>query len=203
MTLKYSQKIFFRKSRYVWIAWRVLKLFNFLAKRGFWTGLRRTDDDHRRRYSFVLISWIRKEFIKIRSCALFRWINCLDKISSYSKIDKGLSFNFELLSFCFHCPTNCSSSGSLILSAKILNIQWGRRQASSFYHEKQFFDFFPPPPHFYCFSSTITTNSIFLLFTIHQHHRNVVVVVVGKQWTCGGGGGGKTVERNLKEIKIS
>ena len=82
---------------------------------------------------------------------------------------------------------------------------------SSFYHEKQFFDFFPPPPpHFYCFSSTITTNSIFLLFTIHHHHRNavVVVVVVGKQWTCGGGGDGggggeKTVESNLKEIKIS
>ena len=131
----------------------------------------------------------------------------MDRISSYSKIDKGLSFNFELLSFCFHCPTNCFSSGSLILSAKILNIQWGRRQAISFYHEKQFFDFFPPPPHFYCFSSTITTNSIFLLFTIHHHHRNVVVVVVvvRKQWTCGGGGrgGGKTVESNLNEIKIS
>ena len=128
----------------------------------------------------------------------------MDKISSYSKIDKGLSFNFELLSFCFHCPTNCSSSGSLILSAKILNIQLGRRQASSFYHEKQFFDFFPPPPHFYCFSSTITTNSIFLLFTIHHHHRNVVVGV-GKHWKCGGDGGGgrKTVESNLKEINIS
>ena len=110
----------------------------------------------------------------------------------------------SFFSFCFHCPTNCSSSGSLILSAQILNIQWGRRQASSFYHEKQFFDFFPPPPpHFYCFSSTITTNSIFLLFTIHHHHRNAVVVVVGKQWTCGGGGGEKTVESNLKEIKIS
>ena len=134
----------------------------------------------------------------------FRWIICLDRISSYSKIDKGYSFNLELLSFCFHCPTNCSSSGSLILSAQILNIQWGRRQASSFYHEKQFFDFFPPPPpHFYCFSSTITTNFIFLLFTIHHHHRNAVVVVVGKQWTCGGGGGEKTVESNLKEIKIS
>ena len=109
----------------------------------------------------------------------------------------------SFFSFCFHCPTNCSSSGSLILSAQILNIQWGRRQASSFYHEKQFFDFFPPPPHFYCFSSTITINSIFLLFTIHHHHRNAVVVVVGKQWTCGGGGGEKTVESNLKEIKIS
>ena len=185
MTFKYSQKIFFRKSRYVWIAWTVLKLFNFLAKRGFWTGLRRTKiHDHRRRYSFVFISWIRKEFIKIRSCALFRWINCLDRISSYSKIDKGLSFNFELLSFCFHCPTNCSSSGSLILSAKILNIQWGRRQTSSFFHEKQFLASFhhnhtsivfpppsPPNPYFYCSPFTITM------------HRNVVVVVVGKQWT--------------------
>ena len=27
--------------------------------------------------------------------------------------------------------------------------------------------------------------------------------MVGKQWTCGGGGGGKTVESNLREIKIS
>ena len=189
MTLKYSQEFFFRKSRYVWIAWTVLKLFNFLAKRGFWTGLRRTKiHDHRRRYSFVFISWIRKEFIKIRSCALFRWINCLDRISSYSKIDKSLSFNFELLSFCFHCPTNCSNEDEdkLALSST-----------------KNNFGLFPPQPHFYCFSSTITTKSIFLLFTIHQHHRNVVVVVVGKQWTCGGGGGGKTVERNLKEIKIS
>ena len=143
------------------------------------------------------MSWIKKEFIKIRSCAISRWINCLDRISTYSKIDKGLSFHFEFLSLCFHYPTNCSSSGSLIPSAHILNIQWRRRQTSSFYHGKQFFDFFPPPPHFYCFPST---NSIFLFFTIHHHHRNVVVVV-GKYWKCGGGG--KTVESNLKEIKIS
>ena len=32
MTLKHSHEKFFWKSRYVWIAWTVLKLFNFLAK---------------------------------------------------------------------------------------------------------------------------------------------------------------------------
>ena len=105
MTLKYSQEIFFRKSRYVWIAWTVLKLLKLLAKRGFWTGLRRTEiHEHRRRYSFVFISWIRKEFMKIRSCALFRWINCLDRIFTYSKIDKGLSFNFEFFFLLLSLP---------------------------------------------------------------------------------------------------
>ena len=164
MTLKYSQKNFFRKSRYVWIAWTVLKLFNFLEKDegGGWTGLRRAEiHERRRRYSFVFISWIKKEFIKIRSRALSRWINCLDRISS---IDKAISFNFEFLSFSFHCPTNCSSSGSLIFSTQILNIQWGRRQASSFYHEKHFF---------WLFSTTTTL----LLFFLHHHHQLHISIV--------------------------
>ena len=42
--------------------------------------------------------------MKIRSCALFRWINCLDRIFTYSKIDKGLSFNFEVFFLLLSLP---------------------------------------------------------------------------------------------------